>query len=146
MSIISTHLSRFNKYSEGNIRHPLALHSFWLFPSNLENYLKAIRQICVVIHPLIHFPGLRNIIISREMKTGRRTGSSSPPWMKTETSGSMWRNMLSQQSKRCPRYPKFHAETEQQMQTCLKKGFHEHKCHTCSTCIDLLRVALGRRN
>ena len=52
-----------------------------------ENSLKAIRQMRggSFIHS-IHFPVLRNTIM-RKMKTGRRTGISSPPWMQTEISG-----------------------------------------------------------
>ena len=114
-----------------------------------ENSLKAIRQMRggSFIHS-IHFPVLRNTIM-RKMKTGRRTGIGSPPWMQTETSGpeiscGMWRSVPSQpwspnflQSKHCPRYPKVQAETEQRMQTCLKKGFQEHKCHIRPTCYEL---------
>ena len=83
----------------------------------------------------IHFPVLRNTMKSKQMITGRRTGISSPPWMRNRNARNLMWNaeehtfsaMESKHSAIKPRplHPKVQAETEQRMQTCLQKGLAE---------------------
>ena len=116
---------------------------------HLENTLGTVKQIPEdsFIHS-IHFPVLRNTMNSKQMIAGRRTGISSPPWMRNRNARNLMWNaeehtfsaMESKHSAIKPRpqiHPKAQAETEQRMQTCLQKGLAEHIYRIPPNCYEL---------